>query len=115
MDLTLREEQYCELVAFISAVSSKDRGVLTERFILPAVVIDGLFDLVDSYYEVGTVLSAPPRADSDAIWVVVGPESDLDPDIWSVDCRMLANGKEGEAVLHIEFHGVTLEYRYIGS
>lgn len=116
MEATINSHQYSELADFIAALSTRDRDALQTRFQLPALVINEMFELIDSYYTVGTLLTAPRQDDSDALWIVVDPHvEDPDPSVWSVECRMLADGKEGEAVLHVEFHADALVYRYIGS
>ncbi|WP_295380086.1 hypothetical protein [uncultured Stenotrophomonas sp.] len=116
VEATINSHQYSELADFITTLSTRDRDALQTRFRLPALVINEMVELIDSYYTVGTLLTAPRQNDSDALWIVVDPHVEDPKDaVWSVECRMLADGKEGEAVLHVEFHADVLVYRYIGS
>ena len=88
---SLRQQAYAQAAAFVHTLDRRDRLALQRDWSLSPGVADEIIEMLDSYFAVHQALSLAP----------------------------LADGKPGEATLHLEMSGddgaLRLHYQYIGS
>ncbi|WP_219115674.1 hypothetical protein [Janthinobacterium sp. UMAB-56] len=119
---SLRQQAYAQAAAFVQTLDLRDPVALQRDWCLSPGVAGEVVDMLDSYFAANQALSLAPLA----LAFVPGKGGRPAVDVYATDagplgleCIMLADGKPGEATLHLEMSGhdgaLRLHYRYIGS
>ena len=119
---SLRQLAYAQAAAFVQTLDGRDPVALQRDWGLSSAVADELIEMLDSYFAANQALSLAPLAEA----FVPGKGGRSAVDVYATDCGplgleclLLADGKPGEAVLHLEMSGhdgaLRLHYQYIGS
>ena len=119
---SLRQQAYAQAVAFVHTLDRRDRLALQRDWSLSPGVADEIIEMLDSYFSVHQALSLAPLAEA----FVPGKGGRPAVDVYATDCGplgleclLLADGKPGEAILHLEMcsddGALRLHYQYIGS
>ncbi|MCC7642009.1 MULTISPECIES: hypothetical protein [unclassified Janthinobacterium] len=119
---SLRQLAYAQAAAFVRTLDGRDPVALQRDWGLSPGVAEEIIEMLDSYFAADQALSLAPLARA----FVPGKGGRLPVDVYAADagslgleCRLLADGKPGEAILHLEMSGhdgaLRLHYRYIGS
>ena len=119
---SLRQLAYAQAAAFVQTLDSRDPVALQRDWGLSPAVADEIAEMLDSYFAANEVLSLAPLAQAFGPGKGDRPAVDVyatDAGALGLECRLLADGKPGDAVLHLEMSGhdgaLCLHYRYIGS
>lgn len=119
---SLRQQAYAQAAAFVHTLDRRDRLALQRDWSLSPGVADEIIEMLDSYFAAHQALSLAPQAEA----FVPGKGGRPAVDVYATDCGplgleclLLADGKPGEAILHLEMSGhdgaLRLHYQYIGS
>lgn len=119
---SLRQLAYAQAAAFVQTLDRRDPVALQRDWGLSPAVAAEIVDMLDSYFARAAALSLAPLAQA----FVPGKGGRPGVDVYATDagplgleCLLLADGKPGEAILHLEMSGhdgaLRLHYRYIGS
>ncbi|OEZ93523.1 hypothetical protein JAB8_06390 [Janthinobacterium sp. HH106] len=119
---SLRELAYAQAAAFVQTLNGRDPVALQRDWGLSPAVAAEIVDMLDSYFAASEALSLTPLAHA----FVPGKGGRPGVDVYAtgdgplgLECLLLADGKPGEAILHLEMSGhdgaLRLHYRYIGS
>ena len=119
---SLRQLAYAQAAAFVQTLDGRDPVALQRDWGLSPGVSDEIIDMLDSYFAANQALSLSPLAQA----FVPGKGGRPAVDVYATDagplgleCLLLADGKPGEAILHLEMSGhdgaLRLHYQYIGS
>ncbi|MEF2265927.1 hypothetical protein V3C40_03945 [Janthinobacterium sp. LS2A] len=119
---SLRQLAYAQAAAFVQTLDGRDPVALQRDWGLSPGVADEIIEMLDSYFAADQALSLAPLAQA----FVPGKGGRPAVDVYAtgagplgLECRLLADGKPGEAILHLEMSGhdgaLHLHYRYIGS
>ncbi|PHV33066.1 hypothetical protein P9875_16230 [Janthinobacterium rivuli] len=119
---SLRQLAYAQAAAFVQTLDGRDPVALQRDWGLSLAVADEIIDMLDSYFAASQALSLSPLAQA----FVPGKGGRPGVDVYATDagalgleCLLLADGKPGEAILHLEMSGhdgaLRLHYQYIGS
>jgi hypothetical protein len=117
---SLRQLAYAQAAAFVQTLDKRDPVALQRDWAMPPAVAEEIVEMLDSYFAPGQALSLAPLTQ------VPGKGGRPAVDMYATDagplgleCLLLADGKPGEAILHLEMSGhdgaLRLHYRYIGS
>lgn len=117
---SLRQQAYAQAAAFAQTLDRRDPVALQRDWAMPPAVAEEIVEMLDSYFAPDQALSLAPLAQ------VPGKGGRPAVDVYVTDagsvgleCLLLADGKPGEAILHLEMSGhdgaLRLHYRYIGS
>ncbi|NHQ90826.1 hypothetical protein [Janthinobacterium lividum] len=124
MDITdsLRQLAYAQAAAFVRTLDGRDPVALQRDWGLSAAVADEVIEMLDSYFAARQTLSLAPLAQAFVPGKGGRPAVDMyatDAGLLGMECLLLADGKPGEAILHLEMSGhdgaLRLHYHYIGS
>ncbi|WP_058051180.1 hypothetical protein [Janthinobacterium sp. Ant5-2-1] len=124
MDITdsLRQQAYVQAAAFVRTLDGRDPVALQRDWGLSAAVADEIIETLDSYFTARQTLSLAPLAQAFVPGKGGRPAVDMyatDAGPLGMECLLLADGKPGEAILHLEMSGhdgaLRLHYHYIGS
>lgn len=119
---TLRQQAYAQAAAFVQTLDRRDPMALQRDWAITPAVAEEVIDMLDSYFAAHQVLSLAPLAQA----FVPGKGGRPAVDVYATDagplgleCLLLADGRPGEATLHLEMSGhdgaLRLHYHYIGS
>ena len=119
---SLRQQAYAQAAAFVHTLDLRDPVALQRVWSLAPGVADEIIEMLDSYFAANQALSLAPLAEA----FVPGKGGRPAVDVYATDrgplgleCLLLADGKPGEAILHLEMSGhdgaLRLHYQYIGS
>ncbi|MGK5061994.1 hypothetical protein [Janthinobacterium sp. LB3P112] len=119
---SLRQQAYAQAAAFVQTLDLRDPVALQSEWGLSPGVADEIIEMLDSYFSANQALSLAPLAEA----FVPGKGGRPGVDVYATDagplgleCLLLADGKPGEATLHLEMSGhdgaLRLHYHYIGS
>ncbi|WP_219134438.1 hypothetical protein [Janthinobacterium sp. UMAB-60] len=119
---SLRQQAYAQAAAFVRTLDRRDPLALQRNWSLSPGVADEIIEMLDSYFAANQALSLAPLAEA----FVPGQGGRCAVDVYATDCgplglecRLLADGRPGEATLHLEISGhegaLRLHYQYIGS
>lgn len=119
---SLRQLAYAQAAAFVQTLDGRDPVALQRDWGLSPAVADEIIEMLDSYFAADQALSLAPLAQA----FVPGKGGRPAVDVYAteagplgLECLLLADGKPGEAILHLEMPGhdgaLRLHYRYIGS
>ena len=119
---SLRQQAYTQAAAFVHTLDLRDRLALQRDWSLSPGVADEIVEMLDSYFAANQALSLAPLAEA----FVPGKGGRPAVDVYATDCGplgleclLLADGKPGEATLHLAMSGhdgaLRLHYQYIGS
>ncbi|MNK73342.1 hypothetical protein D3C87_928370 [compost metagenome] len=119
---SLRQLAYAQAAAFVQTLDGRDPVALQRDWGLSPGVADEIIEMLDSYFAADQALSLAPLAQA----FVPGKGGRPAVDVYAtgaeslgLECRLLADGKPGEAILHMEMSGhdgaLRLHYSYIGS
>ena len=119
---SLRQLAYAQAAAFVQTIDGRDPVALQRDWGLSPAVADEIIEMLDSYFAADQALSLAPLAQA----FVPGKGGRPAVDVYAteagplgLECLLLADGKPGEAILHLEMSGhdgaLRLHYRYIGS
>jgi hypothetical protein len=119
---SLRQLAYAQAAAFVQTLDRRDPVALQREWGLSSGVAGEIVDMLDSYFAAGQALSLAPLAQA----FVPGKGGRPGVDVYAagdgplgLECLLLADGKPGEAILHLEVAGhdgaLRLTYKYIGS
>ena len=119
---SLRQQAYAQAAAFVHTLDRRDPAALQRDWSLAPGVADEIIEMLDSYFAVHQALSLAPLAEA----FVPGKSGRPAVDVYAtncgplgLECLLLADGKPGEAILHLEMSGddgaLRLHYQYIGS
>ncbi|ATD61471.1 MAG: hypothetical protein ACOH2S_16060 [Janthinobacterium svalbardensis] len=124
MDITdnLRQLAYAQAAAFVQTLDRRDPVALQRDWRLSPAAADEIIEMLDSYFAANQALSLAPLAEA----FVPGKGGRPAIDVYGTDCGplgleclLLADGKPGEAILHLAMSGhdgaLHLHYQYIGS
>lgn len=124
MDVTdsLRRQAYVLAAAFVQALDRRDPVALQGGWSMSPALAGEVVEMVDGYFAPQQRLSLAPLAHA----FVPGKGGRPPVDVYATDggplgleCLLLADGKPGDAILHLEVSGhdgaLRLAYRYIGS
>ena len=117
-----RREAHALAAAFAATLDQRDPVALQRDWAIPAAVAGEIADMLDSYFTAHQALSLAPLAQA----FVPGKSGRPAVDVYAtsggtlgLECQLLADGKPGEAILHLELAGhdgaLQLHYKYIGS
>ncbi|OEZ86188.1 hypothetical protein JAB6_17710 [Janthinobacterium sp. HH104] len=119
---SLRQLAYAQAAAFVQTLDGRDPVALQRDWGLSPGVADEIIEMLNSYFAADQALSLAPLAQAFVSGKGGRPAVDVyatDAGPLGLECRLLANGKPGEAILHLEMSGhdgaLRLHYRYIGS
>lgn len=126
MEMTVTDSQrqlaHAQAAAFVQTLDRRDSVALQRDWALPPAVADELIEMLDSYFAANQSLSLAPLAQAFVPGKGGRPAVDVyatDAGALGLECVLLADGKPGEAVLHLEMSGhdgaLRLHYQYIGS
>ncbi|WP_426089945.1 hypothetical protein [Janthinobacterium sp. PSPC1-1] len=119
---SLRQQAYAQAAAFVHTLDLRDPLALQRDWSLSPGVADEIIEMLDSYFATNQALSLAPLAEA----FVAGKGGRPAVDVYATDCGplgleclLLADGKPGEAILHLAMSGhdgaLRLHYQYIGS
>lgn len=119
---SLRQQAYARAAAFVQTLDRRDPVALQRDWALSPAVAGEIIEMLDSYFAAGQALALAPLAHA----FVPGKGGRPAVDVYATDagplgmeCLLLADGKPGEAILHLEMSGhdgaLRLHYHYIGS
>jgi len=119
---SLRQQAYAQAAAFVHTLDLRDPLALQRDWSLSPAVADEIIEMLDSYFAANQALSLAPLAEA----FVPGKGGRPAVDVYATDCGplgleclLLADGKPGEAILHLAMSGhdgaLRLHYQYIGS
>ncbi|MGX9782545.1 hypothetical protein [Janthinobacterium lividum] len=119
---SLRQLAYAQAAAFVQTLDGRDPVALQRDWGLSPGVADEIIEMLDSYFAASQTLSLAPLAQA----FVPGKGGRPAVDVYATDagplgleCLLLADGKPGEATLHLEMSGhdgaLRLHYHYMGS
>ena len=119
---SLRQLAYAQAAAFVQTLDRRDPVALQRDWGLSPGVADEIIEMLDSYFAANEALSLAPLAQA----FVPGKSGRPAVDVYAtsggtlgLECQLLADGKPGEAILHLEMAGhdgaLQLHYKYIGS
>ena len=119
---SLRQQAYAQAAAFVHTLDRRDPAALQRDWSLSPGVADEIIEMLDSYFAVHQALSLAPLAQA----FVPGKGGRPAVDVYATDCGplgleclLLADGKPGEVILHLEMcsddGALRLHYQYIGS
>ena len=119
---SLRQQAYAQAAAFVHTLDLRDPVALQRDWSLSPGVADEIIEMLDSYFSANQALSLAPLAEA----FVPGKGGRPAVDVYATDCGplgleclLLADGKPGEAILHLAMSGhdgaLRLHYQYIGS
>lgn len=119
---SLRQQAYAQAAAFVYTLDLRDPVALQRDWSLSPGVADEIIEMLDSYFSANQALSLAPLAEA----FVPGKGGRPAVDVYATDCGplgleclLLADGKPGEAILHLAMSGhdgaLRLHYQYIGS
>ncbi len=119
---SLRQQAYAQAAAFVHTLDRRDPVALQRDWSLSPDVAEEIVEMLDSYFSADQALSLAPLAQA----FVPGKGGRPAVDVYATDagplgmeCLLLADGKPGEATLHLEMSGhdgaLRLHYQYIGS
>ena len=119
---SLRQQAYAQAAAFVHTLDRRDPVALQRDWSLSPAVAQEVVEMLDSYFLANQALSLAPLAQA----FVPGRGGRPAVDVYATDagplgleCQLLADGKPGEATLHLEMSGhdgaLRLHYQYIGS
>ena len=119
---SLRQQAYAQAAVFVQTLDLRDPVALQRDWSLSAGVAEEILEMLDSYFSANQALSLAPLAEA----FVPGKGGRSAIDVYATDagplgleCMLLADGKPGEATLHLEMSGadgaLRLHYQYIGS
>ena len=118
----MRQLAYAQAAAFVQTLDGRDPVALQRDWALPPAVADELIEMLGSYFAADQALSLAPLAQAFVPGKGGRPAVDVyatEAGALGLECLLLADGKPGEAVLHLELSGhdgaLRLHYRYIGS
>ena len=117
-----RRQAYALADAFVRTLDGRDPVALQRDWAVAPALADEIVDMLDGYFAPQQRLAlAPP-----ALAFVPGKAGRPAVDVYATDagplgmeCQLLADGKPGEAILHLEIAGhddaMRLSYRYLAS
>ncbi|MEG0884479.1 MAG: hypothetical protein RSH52_24905 [Janthinobacterium sp.] len=119
---SLRRQAHALATAFVHTLDLRDPGALQREWAMSPALAGEICDMVDSYFAPQQRLSLAPLAQA----FVPGKSGRPAVDVYAtsggtlgLECQLLADGKPGEAILHLEVAGhdgaLQLHYKYIGS
>jgi len=119
---SLRQQAYAQAAAFVHTLDRRDPVALQRDWSLSPAVAEEILEMLDSYFSANQALSLAPLAQA----FMPGKGGRPAVDVYATDCGplgleclLLADGKPGEATLHLEMSGhdgaLRLHYHYIGS
>ncbi|HEU4816260.1 hypothetical protein [Janthinobacterium sp.] len=117
-----RRQAHALATAFVGILDLRDPVALQREWAMPPALAGEICDMVGSYFAAQQRLSLAPLAQA----FVPGKGGRPPVDVYATDagplgmeCLLLADGKPGEAILHLEVAGhdgaLRLIYKYIGS
>ncbi|MGK5055530.1 hypothetical protein ACQ4WY_01165 [Janthinobacterium sp. LB2P49] len=119
---SLRNLAYAQAAAFVQTLDRRDPVALQRDWALPPAVAEEIVEMLDSYFEASQALSLAPLARAFVPGKGGRPAIDVyatDAGPLGLECQLLADGKPGEAILHLEISGhdgaLRLHYHYLGS
>ncbi|UQV43926.1 hypothetical protein KIV45_18715 [Janthinobacterium lividum] len=119
---SLRQLAYAQAAAFVQTLDRRDPVALQRDWALPPAVAEEIVEMLDSYFEAKQALSLAPLARAFVPGKGGRPAIDMyatDAGPLGLECQLLADGKPGEAILHLEMSGhdgaLRLHYHYLGS
>ncbi|WP_425254566.1 hypothetical protein ACPJXG_13615 [Janthinobacterium sp. NFX145] len=119
---SLRQLAYAQAAAFVQTLDGRDPVALQRDWGLSPGVADEIIDMLDSYLAANQALSLALLAQAFVPGKGGRPAVDVyatDAGALGLECLLLADGKPGEAILHLEMSGhdgaLRLHYQYIGS
>ena len=119
---SLRQQAYAQAAAFVHTLDLRDPLVLQRDWSLSPGVADEIIEMLDSYFAANQALSLAPLAEAFVPGKGGRPAVDMyatDCGPLGLECLLLADGKPGEATLHLAMSGhdgaLRLHYQYIGS
>jgi len=118
-----RRKIYNILDNFITLAKQEEHKKLIENFQMSQGQLEELYEFLKNYYDNLELLCIPPYEvafiDSDLSRIPIEIDGEEDEDIWSLECALWVDDKEGEAILHADLHideeSINFDYRYIGS
>ncbi|MGK5037059.1 hypothetical protein [Janthinobacterium sp. LB3P118] len=119
---SLRQQAYAQAAAFVHTLDRRDPVALQRDWSLSPAVAEEILEMLDSYFSANQALSLAPLAQAFMPGKGGRPAVDVyatDAGPLGLECLLLADGKPGEATLHLEMSGhdgaLRLRYHYIGS
>ena len=119
---SLRQQAYAQAAAFVHTLDRRDPVALQRDWSLSPAVAEEILEMLDSYFSANQALSLAPLAQAFMPGKGGRPAVDVyatDAGPLGLECLLLADGKPGEATLHLEMSGhdgaLRLHYHYIGS
>ncbi|WP_215403992.1 hypothetical protein [Janthinobacterium sp. JC611] len=119
---SLRQQAHALAAAFVQTLDRRDPVALQRDWALSPAVAGEAIEMLDSYFAAHQVLSLAPLAQAFVPGKGGRPAVDVyatDAGALGLECLLLADGKPGEAILHLEISGhdgaPRLHYHYIGS
>jgi len=117
-----RRQAHALATAFVGTLDLRDPVALQRKWAMSPALAGEICDMVDSYFAAQQRLSLTPLAQA----FVPGKGGRPGVDVYAtgdgplgMECLLLADGKPGEAILHLEVAGhdgaLRLTYKYIGS
>ena len=119
---SLRRQAYALADDIVRTLDRRDAVALQRDWAIPPAVAGEIIDMLDSYFAAEQRLSLAPLAQAFAQGKGGRPDVDVyaaNDGALGMECRLLADGKPGEAILHLDVSGhggaLRLHYHYIGS
>lgn len=119
---SLRRQAHALATAFVHTLDLRDPGALQREWAMSPALVGEICDMVDSYFAPQQRLSLAPLAQAFAPGQGGRPPVDVyatDAGPLGMECMLLADGRPGEATVHLEVAGhdgaLRLSYKYIGS
>ena len=119
---SLRQQAYAQAAAFVHTLDRRDPVALQRDWTVSSALAGEIVEMLDSYYAAGQRLSLAPLAQA----FTPGKGGRPAVDVYAthagplgMECVLLADGRPGEAILHLEVSGhdaaMRLHYKYLGS
>lgn len=119
---SLRRQAHALAATFVQALDRRDPAALQDDWAMSPALAGEIVDMLGSYFAPRQRLSLAPLAHAFAPGKGGRPPVDVyaaDGGMLGMECLLLADGKPGEAILHLEVSGhdgaLRLSYKYIGS
>ena len=117
-----RRQAYALADAFVRTLDGRDPVALQRDWAVAPALAEEIVDMLDGYFAPQQRLALAPLALAFAPGKGGRPAVDVyatDAGPLGMECQLLADGKPGEAILHLEVAGhddaMRLSYRYLAS
>ena len=119
---SVRQQAHALAAAFIGTLDRRDPVALQRDWPVSAALAGEIVEMLDSYFAADQRLSLAPLAQA----FMPGKGGRPAVDVYAthagplgMECVLLADGRPGEAILHLEVSGhdaaMRLHYKYLGS